>query len=402
MAKRLVDHLKLPTEPHPSPYSIGWIKKGPTVKVTEVCKIPLSIGKFYKAEVACDVIEMDASHILLGRPWQFDVDVVFKGRDNTYSFNWDARKVVMVPSNQKVSVKPKVQQPLFLTVASSEADFVTDFKESKQIYAMVVKSLVLEDKSMAAVAVPKKIQPLLEEFEELVTDDVPNELPPMRDIQHQIDLVPGASLPNLPHYRMSPKENEILREKVEELLQKGHIRESLSPCGVPALLTPKKDGSWRMCLDSPAINKITIRYRFPIPRLDDILDMLDGSKWFSKIDLRSGYHQIRIRPGDEWKTAFKTKDGLYEWLVMPFGLTNAPSTFMRLMNHVLRAFIGKFVVVYFDVILVYSKNLNEHIEHLRYVFDVLRCEKLYANFKKCTFCMEIVVFLGYVFSTKGI
>jgi hypothetical protein len=172
---------------------------------------------------------------------------------------------------------------------------------------------------------PPAVANILQEYEDIFPQDVPLGLPLIRGIEHQIDLIPSASLPNRAPYRTNPEETKEIQRQIQELLDKGYIRESLSPCDVPIILVSKKDGFWRLCTDCRAINNIKIPYRHPIPRLDDMLDELSGSTMFSRVDLRSGYHQIRMKLGDEWKTAFKTKFGLYEWLVMPFGLTNAPA-----------------------------------------------------------------------------
>jgi hypothetical protein len=256
-------------------------------------------------------------------------------------------------------------------------------KEDPQFFVVRKPRIILT--STRVDDLPDEVQELLEEFADIIVDELPHSLPPMRSVSHHIDLIPRANFTNKVTYRLTPQENEEVKKQVQELLDKGLVKESLILCVVPTVLSLKKDGGWRMCTNSRAINKITIRYRFPLPRMDDLMDFLSGAKYFSKIDLKSGYHQIRMREDDEWKTTFKTNEGLYEWLVMPFGLTNALSAFMRLMNEVLREFIGKFIIVYLDDIMIYSKSVAEHLKHLATVMQKLQQEKLLINMKKSSF-----------------
>ncbi|GKD35051.1 putative reverse transcriptase domain-containing protein [Tanacetum coccineum] len=210
-------------------------------------------------------------------------------------------------------------------------------------------------------------------------------LPSTRQVEFQIDLIHGAALVARAPYRLAPSKMKELSEQLKELSDKGFIRPSSSPWGAPVLFVKKKDGSFRMCIDYQELNKLTVKNRYPLPRINNLFDQLQGSSVYSKIDTRSCYHQLRVREEDIPKMAFQTRYGHYELQVMPFGLTNAPAVFMDLMNRVCKPFLDKFVVVFIDGILIYSKNKKEHEEHLKAVLELLKKEKLYAKFSKCEF-----------------
>jgi len=243
--------------------------------------------------------------------------------------------------------------------------------------------------------------PVVREFLDVFPEDLPG-LPPDRDVQFSIELKPGTAPISRRAYRMAPKELAELKTQLQELLQKGFIQRISSPWGCPALFVKKKDQTLRLCVDYRPLNEVTIKNKYPLSRIDLLFDQLSGAKVFSKIDLRLGYHQIKIKPEDVPKTAFTMHYGLYEYLVMSFGLTNAPAHFMYLMNSVFMPELDKFVVVFIDDILIYSKTKKEHAEHLRIVMTRLRDHQLYAKFSKCEFWLDKVHFLGHVLSAEGV
>src|SRR4051812_24213226 len=241
---------------------------------------------------------------------------------------------------------------------------------------------------------------VVNEYPEVFPEDV-NELPPEREVEFAIELIPRTSPVSMAPYRMSASELAELKKQLEELLEKKFIRPSVSPWGAPVLLVKKKEGSMRLCVDYRQLNKVTIKNQYPLPKIDDLMDQLVGACVFSKIDLRSGYHQICVKAEDIQKTAFRTSYGHYEYSVMPFGVTNAPGVFMEYMNRIFHEYLDRFVVVFIDDILIYSKSESDHVEHLKLVLQVLKEKKLYAKLSMCEFWLKEVSFLGHVISSDG-
>ncbi|GJY01638.1 putative reverse transcriptase domain-containing protein, partial [Tanacetum coccineum] len=243
--------------------------------------------------------------------------------------------------------------------------------------------------------------PIVRDFPKVFPKELSG-LPLTRQVEFQIDLMPGAAPVARAPYRLAPSEMKELSEQLQELSNKGFIRPSFSPWGAPVLFVKKKDGSFQMCIDYQELNKLSVKNHYPLPMIEDLFDQLQGSSVYSKIDLRSGYHQLRVREEDITKTAFRTRYGHYEFQVMSFGLTNAPTVFMDLMNRVCKPYLDKFVIVFIDDILIYSKNKKEHEEHLKAILELLKKEELYVKFSKCEFWIPKVQFLGHVIDIQGI
>ena len=243
---------------------------------------------------------------------------------------------------------------------------------------------------------------ILADYPDVFPEKLPKGRPPHRQVEHVIETDPEAEPTSRAPYRLGPAEIEEMEEQLQDLLVQGFIRPSCSPYGAPILFIPKKDGRWRMCIDYRMLNKQTKKDKFPIPRIDELLDKLGRSKFFTKLDLASGYHQIAMSEADIQKTAFRTSRGQYEFIVMPFGLVNAPATFQRLMNSVFKNELGAFICVYLDDILVYSETLEDHIRHVRQALERLREAKLYGRLHKCEFFRTEVEYLGFDVGTQGI
>ncbi|GKA23067.1 putative reverse transcriptase domain-containing protein [Tanacetum coccineum] len=328
-------------------------------------------------------IELGTFDVVIGMDWLVDQDAVIVC----------GKKVVHIPVKNKTLVVEGDR-------GTSRLKIISCIKASKyierghQLFVAHVTEKEPKEKRLEDV-------PVIRDFPEVFPDDLPG-LPPPRQVEFKIELVPGAAPVARAPYRLAPSEMKELADQLQELSEKGFIRPSSSPWGAPVLFVKKKDGTFRMCIDYRELNKLTVKNHYPLPRIDDLFDQLQGSSVYSKIDLRTGYHQLRIREEDIPTTAFRTRYGHYEFQVMLFGLTNAPAVFMDLMNRVCKPYLDKFMIVFIDDILIYSKSKNEHKEHLKTILELLKKEKLYAKFSKCDFWLESVQFLGHVIDSKGV
>ena len=288
--------------------------------------------------------------------------------------------------------------PLSRTVSETGMCSALQLKNGLRKGEETYLAVIYEEENQTGVKVPEAVVGLLKEFGDVMPDELPQKLPPRRGVDHSIELLPGAKAPAQAPYRMAPSELTELRRQLDEMLKAGFIRPSKAPYGAPVLFQKKKDGSMRMCVDYRALNKVTVRNNYPVPIAGELFDRLGKASYFTKMDLRSGYYQVRIAEGDEPKTACVTRYGSYEFLVMPFGLTNAPATFCTLMNDLFKEYLDDFIVIYLDDIVVYSRTLEEHVKHLRLALEKLRGANLYLKPEKCEFGQKEIMFLGHYIS----
>jgi hypothetical protein len=337
-------------------------------------------------EVDLDVVSLDICGIVLGSPYLYDRKVVFFRHEKKYHLTKGGVEYIVRSHSKRVN-----------TTLVTAGQMKRLINTNKRYVLMVIREKDVGTSNSFQGCDPshkKQIIDIVSKYDDIFQE--PTGLPPKREIQHDIHLQQDSPLPNMGMYRMSFVEMTEIKKKVQGLLDQGVIRPNSSPYGSAIVMVQKKDGTWRMCVDYRALNKITVKNRYPLPHIDDLLDQLKNFVYFTKLDLCSGYYQIRVAKQDAWKIAFKTKQGLFEWLVMPFGLCNASVNFMSVMNNVFRPFLDNFVIVYLDNILIFSGTWDEHVRHVKKVMDNLKRENLYVKLFKCEFGKTALVYLGHI------
>jgi hypothetical protein len=374
------------------------LANGHVIKSEHVQRLAFSLSNYSDNDTFHEV-DLEGFDLILGRPWLSRVNPAINWKTGT----------LRIKQKKATYTLSRMDDEATRRISSFLINSITTIRKLRKaavpMYLVALDSIKgsLQSRKAGDEKFQLNLQKLIKEVPDVLPEgEVKPPFPPDRAVEHEIPTEPGKAPPHKPVYRLSEKELGELKSQLEDLINRGFITPSTSPYAAPVLFVPKKDGTSRMVIDYRLLNAMTVKNRYPLPRIDELMDRLQGAKVFSKIDLASGYHQIKVAECDQHKTAFRTRFGHYEFKVLPFGLTSAPATFMRLMNDTLMPYLDQFVIVYLDDICVYSKTPEEHLDHLRKVLTLLQQEKLIGKLSKCEFGISSMEFLGHIVSDQGI